>query len=108
KMYELVREAANECGRAVAVLADLQGPKIRLGRFPDGPYGGPPGDLVTIPPGDIVGPADRVSCTYRKLPQEVRVGDRLLIDDGRVAIEVLGVEGNDIRSLVVEGGPPPT
>jgi pyruvate kinase len=105
KMYELVREAANECGRAVAVLADLQGPKIRLGRFADGPYEWRTGDIVTITSDDIVGTADRVSCTYRKLPQEVRVGDRLLIDDGRVAIEVLGVEGNDIRSLVVEGGP---
>ena len=105
KMYGLVREAANECGRAVAVLADLQGPKIRLGRFADGPYEWRTGDIVTITSDDIVGTADRVSCTYRKLPQEVRVGDRLLIDDGRVAIEVLGVEGNDIRSLVVEGGP---
>jgi pyruvate kinase len=105
KMYELVREAANECGRAVAVLADLQGPKIRLGRFADGPHEWRTGDVVTITSDDILGTADRVSCTYKKLPHEVRVGDRLLIDDGRVAIEVLGVEGNDIRSLVVEGGP---
>jgi pyruvate kinase len=105
KMYELVREAANECGRAVAVLADLQGPKIRLGRFADGPHEWHTGDVVTITSDDILGTADRVSCTYKKLPHEVRVGDRLLIDDGRVAIEVLGVEGNDIRSLVVEGGP---
>jgi pyruvate kinase len=105
KMYELVREAASECGRAVAVLADLQGPKIRLGRFADGPHEWHTGDVVTITSDDILGTADRVSCTYKKLPHEVRVGDRLLIDDGRVAIEVLGVEGNDIRSLVVEGGP---
>jgi pyruvate kinase len=105
KMYELVREAASECGRAVAVLADLQGPKIRLGRFADGPHEWRTGDVVTITSDDILGTADRVSCTYKKLPHEVRVGDRLLIDDGRVAIEVLGVEGNDIRSLVVEGGP---
>ncbi len=105
KMYELVREAANECGRAVAVLADLQGPKIRLGRFADGPHEWRTGDVVTITSDDVLGTADRVSCTYKKLPHEVRVGDRLLIDDGRVAIEVLAVEGNDIRSLVVEGGP---
>jgi pyruvate kinase len=104
-MYGLVREAAAEGGRAVAILADLQGPKIRLGRFADGPYEWHTGDLVTITSDDIIGTADRVSCTYPKLPQEVKVGDRLLIDDGKVAIEVVGVAGSDIRCLVVEGGP---
>jgi pyruvate kinase len=105
KMYELVRASAQQADRAVAVLADLQGPKIRLGKFADGPHVWNTGDLVTITSDDIVGTADRVSCTYDKLPQEVKVGDRLLIDDGKVAIEVAAVEGNDIRCLVVEGGP---
>ena len=54
---------------------------------------------------DILGTKDRVSCTYRKLPQEVKPGDRLLIDDGKVAVEVSDVTGNDIRCLVTEGGP---
>ena len=105
QVYALVREAARESGRAVAVLADLQGPKIRLGRFANGPHIWSTGDVVTITSDDILGTPDRVSCTYKKLPQEVRVGDRLLIDDGKVAVEVSGVEGNDIRCLVVEGGP---
>ncbi|SBT47974.1 pyruvate kinase [Micromonospora narathiwatensis] len=100
----LVREAAEAAGRPVAVLADLQGPKIRLGRFADGPHEWRTGDSVVITGDDILGTKDRVSCTYRKLPQEVKPGDRLLIDDGRVAVEVSDVTGNDIRCLVTEGG----
>src|ERR1700754_3369968 len=105
KMYDLVRTSAEQADRAVAVLADLQGPKIRLGKFADGPHVWNTGDLVTITSDVILGTADRVSCTYDKLPQEVKVGDRLLIDDGKVAVEVAAVEGNDIHCLVVEGGP---
>jgi pyruvate kinase len=105
KVYDLVRETARDTGRAVAVLADLQGPKIRLGRFANGPHDWRTGDIVTITSDDILGTPDRVSCTYAKLPEEVKVGDRLLIDDGKVAVEVSAVEGNDIRCLVVEGGP---
>jgi pyruvate kinase len=104
-VYRLVREAADASGRPVAVLADLQGPKIRLGRFADGPHEWRTGDSVVITSDDVVGTADRVSCTYSKLPQEVRPGDRLLIDDGKVAVEVSGVDGPDIRCLVIEGGP---
>ncbi|MCA2212327.1 pyruvate kinase [Jidongwangia harbinensis] len=105
QVYHLVREAARDTGRAVAVLADLQGPKIRLGKFANGPHDWRTGDVVTITSDDILGTPDRVSCTYDKLPQEVKVGDRLLIDDGKVAVEVAGVTDNDIRCLVVEGGP---
>jgi pyruvate kinase len=104
KVYHLVREAAAASGRSVAILADLQGPKIRLGRFADGPHEWRTGDSVTITSDDILGTADRVSCTYAKLPMEVKTGDRLLIDDGKVAVEVTGVDRNDIRCLVVEGG----
>ena len=105
KVYDLVRRPAEQAGRAVAVLADLQGPKIRLGKFANGPHEWRTGDLVTITSDEILGTPDRVSCTYKKLPSEVKVGDRLLIDDGKVAVEVAAVEGNDIRCLVVEGGP---
>ncbi|MEU8243684.1 pyruvate kinase [Actinoplanes missouriensis] len=106
EMYELVRSAAEQTGRAVAILADLQGPKIRLGKFADGPHRWETGDRVVITSDDILGTKDRVSCTYTKLPQEVKAGDRLLIDDGKVAVEVTGVEdGKDIQCLVTEGGP---
>ncbi|UWZ38400.1 pyruvate kinase [Dactylosporangium roseum] len=104
-VYDLVREAAVAAGRSVGVLADLQGPKIRLGRFADGPHEWRTGDTAVITSDDILGTRDRVSCTYKKLPQEVKPGDRLLIDDGKVAVEVTGVTGNDITVLVTEGGP---
>ncbi|HWG97989.1 MAG TPA: pyruvate kinase [Pilimelia sp.] len=103
-VYRLVREAARTTDRAVGVLADLQGPKIRLGRFAAGPVEWRTGDVVTITSDDVPGTAERVSCTYDRLPAEVRPGDRLLIDDGKVAVEVVGVAGPDIRCLVVEGG----
>lgn len=105
QVYRLVRQAVETTGRAVAVLADLQGPKIRLGRFADGPHEWRTGDSVVITGDEVVGTRERVSCTYRRLPQEVHPGDRLLIDDGRVAVEVSSVSGNDIRCLVIEGGP---
>jgi pyruvate kinase len=104
KVYHLVREASEASGRAVGILADLQGPKIRLGKFKDGPVEWRTGETVVITSSDIEGTHDRVSCTYRKLPAEVKIGDRLLIDDGKVAVEVIAVEGTDIRVLVVEGG----
>src|ERR687884_393153 len=100
----MVRDASDASGRAVGILADLQGPKIRLGRFADGPVEWRTGESVVITSDDVLGTHDRVSCTYSKLPAEVKVGDRLLIDDGKVAVEVTGVQGPDIRVLVVEGG----
>jgi pyruvate kinase len=106
QVYRHVRDAAEATGRAVGILADLQGPKIRLGRFADGPHEWRTGDTVVITSDEILGTADRVSCTYRRLPAEVKPGDRLLIDDGKVAVEVKGVTGGtDIQCLVLEGGP---
>jgi pyruvate kinase len=105
QVYHLVRQAAETTGRAVGILADLQGPKIRLGRFAETQVEWRTGDSVVITSDDVVGTKDRVSCTYDKLPAEVKPGDRLLIDDGKVAVEVSAVDGNDIRCLVIEGGP---
>ena len=102
--YAWVREAAAALQRPVGILADLQGPKIRLGRFVDGPVQWANGETVVITGDEVEGTHDRVSCTYQKLPDEVRVGDRLLIDDGKVAVEVTGIEGRDITCRVTEGG----
>jgi len=103
--YAWVREAAAALQKPVGILADLQGPKIRLGRFAEGSVYWANGETVVITGEDVEGTHDRVSCTYEKLPEEVRVGDRLLIDDGKVAVEVTGVEGHDITCRVTEGGP---
>src|ERR687890_1846883 len=102
--YRLVREASDSTGHAVAVLADLQGPKIRLGTFADGPVEWPTGSQVCITVEDVEGTAERVSTTYKNLSDDVRVGDRLLIDDGKLALTVVRVQGSDVFCLVVEGG----
>jgi pyruvate kinase len=102
--YRLVRETAKAFGRPIGILADLQGPKIRLGTFASSPVQWSAGDRVVITSEPVIGTHDRVSCTYSQLPAEVRAGDRLLIDDGKVAVEVLSVDGPDIACLVVEGG----
>src|SRR5262249_62375343 len=73
--YNLVRQASADAGRPIGILADLQGPKIRLGRFANGRETWANGETVTITSDDVVGTHDRVSCTYKKLPEEVRPGD---------------------------------
>ncbi|WP_069850566.1 pyruvate kinase [Actinoalloteichus hymeniacidonis] len=105
RVYELVREAARESGRAVGVLADLQGPKIRLGRFAGGPVEWETGSTVRVTVEDVVGTHDRVSTTYRGLADDAKVGDRLLVDDGKVGLVVTSVEGPDVVCEVTEGGP---
>jgi len=103
--YTWVRQASDESGRGVGVLVDLQGPKIRLGTFVDGPVVWATGETVTITTDDVEGTHDRVSTTYQGLAGDVDVDDRLLVDDGRVGLKVVGVEGNDVHLLVTEGGP---
>jgi pyruvate kinase len=103
--YAWVRQASDESGRGVGVLVDLQGPKIRLGTFAAGPVVWATGETVTITTEDAEGNHDRVSTTYAGLAGDVTVGDRLLVDDGRVGLRVVAVEGPDVRLLVTEGGP---
>jgi pyruvate kinase len=104
KSYLMVREASDRTGHAVAILADLQGPKIRLGTFTDGPVHWSTGSQVCITVDDVQGTAERVSTTYKGLAGDVRVGDRLLVDDGKLALSVVRVEGPDVFCLVIEGG----
>ncbi|MBH1936332.1 pyruvate kinase [Streptomyces sp. AV19] len=102
--YERVRKAAEETGRNVGVLADLQGPKIRLGRFEEGPVLLERGDRFTITVEDV--PGDRTCCgtTYEGLAADVTRGERILVDDGRVTLEVTEVAGPQVRTVVLEGG----
>ncbi|NKE60955.1 pyruvate kinase [Lentzea sp. PSKA42] len=105
QVYDMVRAAADESGRAVGILADLQGPKIRLGRFAAGPVDWNTGDIVRITVEDVEGTHDRVSTTYKELAKDAKVGDRLLVDDGKVGLVVVDVEGSDVVAEVTEGGP---
>src|SRR6476619_1547324 len=104
KVYLEVRRASDESGRAVGVLVDLQGPKIRTGRFADGPVTLENGDRFTITVEDVLGDQDRVSTTYKGLPGDVTVGDRLLIDDGKVALQAVEVTETDGGTEVSGGG----
>ena len=102
--YQLVRAGSDAIGRSVGVLADLQGPKIRLGEFPGGPVLLTAGDEFTITTDDIPGDRHEASTTYQGLADDVRAGDRILIDDGNVQADVIGVAGARVRTRVVVGG----
>ena len=99
-----VRSAAAKAGKAVAILVDLQGPKIRLARFENGPHDLARGDIFTITTDEVPGTKERVGTTYKGLPGDCKVGDRILIDDGKVAVEVIEVKGNDVVTKCVEPG----
>ncbi|MET0899158.1 MAG: pyruvate kinase [Mycobacterium sp.] len=102
--YKRVRKASDSTGRAVGILADLQGPKIRLGRFSTGATLWATGETVRITVEDCMGTHDRVSTTYKQLAHDASPGDRLLVDDGNVGLTVLEVEGDDVVCTVTEGG----
>lgn len=103
--YDLVREIAAGRRRPVQVLADLQGPKIRLGRFANGPVVWSVGEKVAITTDACPGDHDRVSTTYGGLASDVKTGDRLLVDDGRIDLAVVEINGADIGCEVIHGGP---
>lgn len=104
-VFETVRRAASETGRAVAVMADLQGPKIRTGRLEDGrPVNLSPGASFCITARDVPGNARCVSTTYESLPQDITPGSRLLLADGMLELRVLEVKGRDVHCTVVRGG----
>ncbi|MFC8191617.1 pyruvate kinase [Cellulomonas sp. NPDC057328] len=105
RVYDNVRAAAKASGRSVAVLVDLQGPKIRLGRFVEGKHQLAVGDVFTITTDDIEGTKERVSTTFKGLPGDVKPGDPILIDDGKVLVRVTSVEGNDVVTRVEVPGP---
>jgi pyruvate kinase len=102
--YRRVRKASDEVGRSVGILVDLQGPKIRLETFAEGPVLLDRGDEFTITTEDVEG--DRTVCgtTYKGLADDVAPGERILVDDGRVALQVTEVDGPRVRCTVVEGG----
>jgi pyruvate kinase len=83
-------------GKAVAILVDLQGPKIRLARFENGPHDLSVEIFSQSQLKILQGTKDRVGTTYKGLPGDCKPGDRILIDDGKVTVEVVEVKGNDV------------
>jgi pyruvate kinase len=102
--YQRVRAGSDATGRSVGILADLQGPKIRLGVFPGGPIRLAVGDEFVITTDDIPGTEREASTTYLGLADDVKLGDRILIDDGNVQLDVTGVSGTRVVTRVVVGG----
>jgi pyruvate kinase len=104
KRLDLVRAAAKKANKAVAILVDLQGPKIRLGRFSSGPHELLRGDTFTITTDDIAGTKEKVGTTYKGLPGDCKAGDTIMIDDGKVSVQVVQVKGNDVITKVIQPG----
>lgn len=104
KVYHLVRQASDDTGRGVGILADLQGPKIRLGIFATGPVVLQDGAEFIVTTEDVPGDGHMVSTTYQGLPGDVKPGDPVLVDDGRIALEVVRVDGPRVVTVVKEGG----
>jgi len=102
--YQAVRAASDASGRSVGILADLQGPKIRLGTFAQGPVILAPGQEFAITGEDVPGDQHEVSVSYPGLAGDVSPGTRLLVDDGRVVLEVTAVQGQRVRTQVLTGG----
>ena len=104
KRAEIVRSIAAKLGRPVGVLCDLQGPKIRIGKFELGKVALKMGDIFILDADCELGNQDHVGLDYKALPQEVSAGDVLLLDDGRITMQVDRVKGNQIHCLVLNGG----
>ncbi len=105
KLVKIVRDASEELSRPVAILLDLQGPKIRIGKFPGGPVEVKEGDRITITTDeDEPCTATRLSTTYQQLVHDVKTGDRILLDDGNVELKVLSAKGTEVETEVIFGG----
>src|SRR5262245_45716913 len=98
RRLELIRRLSRKLGRPVAILQDLQGPKIRLGQFEGGQLKVGRGQKVTVTTRPVLGKGDVIPTPVKSLPRDVRRGDPILLDDGRVRLEVLSVRGPDVRA----------
>ncbi len=104
RLIRQVRAAARAAGRRVAILADLPGPKLRIGELAEEPVELEPGDPFTLTTKEMVGDAHRASVTFAELPRVVKPGDTLFLNDGIIQLEVAGVQGNEVACQVVVGG----
>jgi pyruvate kinase len=104
QVIQRIRDAARETGRRVAIMADLPGPKLRLGKIDPEPIQLLPGARFTLTSEDIVGNAQRASTTFERLPRVVKPGDKIFLNDGLVQLVVRQVVGNDVECAVVVGG----
>ena len=104
RRYDLVRQASDATGHGVGIIADLQGPKIRLETFAGGKAKLAAGDEFVITTRDVEGDATICGTTYKGLPGDVAEGDPILVDDGKLRLRVVKVEGPDVTTRVEVGG----
>lgn len=104
KSYDRIRSVAKELGKPIAILADLCGPKIRVGKFPDGPLLLNKGEEVIVTTRDVPGSNELIPCQYRSLHEEIAPGNRIMIADGVIELRALDVTDQDIRCAVIHGG----
>ena len=105
ELLSRVRTASKKMGRTVAVLQDLQGPKIRAQNMTDGVVQLEEGAETTITTDEVLGTAERFSTSYKLLPRDVNPGDPILLDDGNLSLKVLRKTETDVVCVVVDGGP---
>ena len=103
-LYKIVRQVAADLNKPIGIFVDLQGPKIRLGRFADGPVTLVKGATFTITSEDIQGDVNICSTTFKGLPGDVKVGDVLLIDDGKVGLRATAVDDKSVTTVVEVAG----
>lgn len=105
KNVEMIREINKELGQSVGILGDLQGPKLRVGIVKEGSYLNP-GDILTFTNEKIEGDSTRVYMTYQKFPQDVKAGETIMIDDGKLVLQVIETNNVDtVRAKTIQGGP---
>src|SRR6266550_9327836 len=100
----LVKSIASRTGRTVAIMCDLQGPKIRVGKFKDGKITLEKGQRFVLDAACELGDSARAGLDYKELPRDVAPGAVLLLDDGKIVLEVTGVKGDEVQTLVRHGG----
>ncbi len=104
RVIENLRAAAREAGHRLAILADLPGPKIRIGQFGKEPIDLKPGETFTLTTDEVLGDSQRVSVSFSTLPQSVKAGDMIFLNDGFIQLEVLGIKGREVPCRVIVGG----
>src|SRR5690242_2776066 len=105
KVIEMIRETASRLNIPVAILQDLQGPKIRVGSLQDGqPVTLLEGADMTITTRDVIGTATTIPTTYKNLAHDVKPGDRILLDDGLMELRVMSFNDTDVHCVIVNGG----
>jgi len=104
KNIQLIRKISDDIGKPIAILMDLQGPKIRIGHFDDGPVRIKHGDEFSITTEDVPGDKNKVSTSYKNLPNDVNADDNILINDGLIRLQVKNTTKNEVNCKVVIGG----